>query len=164
MEQTKNFYESSTKQLVNILECLSTQLKTSNTHRCSSTDNGDSDSFDSLLSHSQLRPSQDSGNVAVAESPFGEDGGVAERNFPEYENVFYASPAPDKLTSPDSVIFKMPGVTRASDPVLPPKMSRRCDSVSSVLVSAPTQVIRQTPAQPRETGTRNKLVHQFTQT
>ena len=156
MEKTKNFYESSTRQLVNILECVSTQLKTSNscaTPRCSSTDNGDSDSCDSLLS--QPRPSPDSDNLVGEGGP----GAKTEENFPDYENVFYASPAPDKLTSPDSVFFKMPGVTRASDPVLPPKMSRRCDSVSSVLVSAPTQVIRQTPAQPRETGTRNRSVH-----
>ena len=53
MEQSKIFYENSTRQLVNILECLSSQLTSSSncsTRHCSNDNNLDSDSFDSLLS------------------------------------------------------------------------------------------------------------------
>ena len=171
MEHTKDFYESSTRQLVNVLECLSSQLKTNNSchshhsYHCSSDggDHLDSDSFDSLLS--QPRPSLDnsSSKVAAIRSSAGEGSnmaGVEEENFPTYENVFYDSPVnPDKVKSPDSVIFKLPGdSSRSSAPGLAPssKMARRCDSVGSVLVSAPTQVIRPTPVQLRETGARNR--------
>ena len=170
MEHTKDFYESSTRQLVNVLECLSSQLKSNNSchshhsYHCSSDggDHLDSDSFDSLLS--QPRPSLDSSSskVAAIRSSAGENSnmpGVEEDTFPTYENVFYDSPGnPDKVKSPDSVIFKLPDSSRSSAPVLPPssKMARRCDSVGSVLVSAPTQVIRPTPVQLRETGARNR--------
>ena len=170
MEHTKEFYESSTRQLVNVLECLSSQLKTNNSchshhsYHCSSDggDHLDSDSFDSLLS--QPRPSLDSSSskVAAIRSSAGENSnmpGVEEDTFPTYENVFYDSPGnPDKVKSPDSVIFKLPDSSRSNAPVLPPssKMARRCDSVGSVMVSAPTQVIRPTPVQLRETGARNR--------
>ena len=170
MEHTKEFYENSTRQLVNVLECLSSQLKTNNSchsrhsYHCSSDGGGehlDSDSFDSLLS--QPRPSLDSASskVATVRSSAGESGslaGVEEENFPTYENVFYSPSNPDKVTSPNPVIFKRPDSSKASAPVLPPssKMARRCDSVGSVLVSAPTQVIRPTPVQLRETGARNR--------
>jgi len=170
MERTKEFYESSTRQLVNVLECLSSQLKTNNScsshhsHHCNS-DNGDhldSDSFDSLLS--QPRPSLDSASskAATVRSSAGESNNMAgadEENFPTYENVFYDSPGkPEKVTSPDSVIFKLPSSSRANAPVLPPssRMNKRSDSSS--LGSAPTQVIRPTPVQLRETGARNRIL------
>ena len=50
MEQSKLFYESSTRQLVNILESLSSQLP----GPCTTRHYEDTDSFDSVLSRSVM--------------------------------------------------------------------------------------------------------------
>jgi len=153
MEQSKVFYENSTRQLVNILECLSTQLTSNNscqTRHCSGAghDNIEGDSFDSLLSrqsydHSQStiasqRPSLDS---------FKQSEGVEESS-PIYENVYYKNPIKESATEhatdivgPNSEantpIFKEPifGNNEPSVSSCPSKLARRCDSLSSVLSS-----------------------------
>ena len=163
MEQTKMFYENSTRQLVNILECLSSQLRTSH-HHCAMEaaenppDSGDS--FDSLLS----RPSASSDLSNYRTCPDLD-------NFPVYENVFHdnqprseATPTPGPgamvasagagVTSPDSFLFKLPEAEASMA-----RLQQRDDSSlgSGPAVSAQqTEVIRATPLARPETGARNR--------
>ena len=97
MEQSKAFYENSTRQLVNILECLSTQLTSNNscqTRHCSSAshdnhDNIDSDSFDSLLSRQSYEQSQSSIASQRPSLDSYKQSEDVEVTSPIYENVYY---------------------------------------------------------------------------
>ena len=182
MEQSKLFYENSTRQLVNILECLSSQLsvsKTCNTRHCdNNTDNNDimdTDSFDSLLSRrshdqSSHRPSIDSYKHQPEPSTGGE---INYDQSPVYENVFYDNFDPtNAVISPQKVAnvaqtkcLKLSEEHIGTDSS---KNYRRCDSYNSVLVNN----VRQFKALPlvpvdntsrpnlsKEGGTRNRFVN-----
>ena len=148
------FYENSTRQLVNILECLSSQLRTSH-HHCAMEaaeappDSGDS--FDSLLS----RPSASSDLSNY-------------RTFPVYENVFHdnqprseATPTPGAMvssagagvTSPDSFLFKLPEAEASMA-----RLQQREESLGSgpAVSAQQTEVIRATPLARPEIGARNR--------
>ena len=160
MEQTKMFYENSTRQLVNILECLSSQLRTSH-HHCAMEaaeappDSGDS--FDSLLS----RPSASSDLSNYRTCPDLD-------NFPVYENVFHdnqprseATPTPGAMvssagagvTSPDSFLFKLPEAEASMA-----RLQQREESLGSgpAVSAQQTEVIRATPLARPEIGARNR--------
>ena len=100
MEQSKAFYENSTRQLVNILECLSTQLTSNNscqTRHCSGAshenhDNIDSDSFDSLLSRQSYEQSQSSIASQRPSLDSYKQSEDVEVTSPIYENVYYKNP------------------------------------------------------------------------
>jgi len=127
MEQSKKFYENSTRQLVNILECLSSQLTNSNncsTRHCPNDTNLDSDSFDSLLSRRShdlsVRFSVDSYPAAVT-APV-----LTPTEPPLYENILFDSQHQGMTEDPGH---------------LPPKPRTgnfgRSDSMSSVFMPAP---------------------------
>ena len=126
MEESKKFYENSTKQLVNILECLSSQLSSNNctTRHCSSDVNIDSDSFDSLLSRrshdlSTTRPSLDSYQPPVTSSDQYHPGvitvnsSVPDQDVPLYENVLYDSHHTN-ITNNQSSLGDNPGENNVS--------------------------------------------------
>lgn len=122
MEQSKMFYESSTRQLVNILESLSSQL----TGPCNTRHFEDTDSFDSVLSrrssdHSSLisRPSNESSSRAGREEA---ETVPSQSQSPSYENIFF-----------DSVTLTEP------EPRLAPRPYRRHDSLHCVLPPPPPQ-------------------------
>jgi len=166
MEQSKAFYENSTRQLVNILECLSTQLTSNNscqTRHCSSAshenhDNIDSDSFDSLLSRQSYEQSQSSIASQRPSLDSYKQSEDVEVTSPIYENVYYKNPIkgptieqlPEKMepiSEANTPTFKEPncGNLEPSLSSSTSKLSRRCDSLSSVL-SAQSKTV---PAPPR---------------
>ena len=174
MEQSKTFYENSTRQLVNILECLSSQLSVSNTcntRHCN--DNMDSDSFDSLLSRrshdqSSQRPSIESYNHQPEISTAVD---INHDQNPVYENVFYDNLDPANSVVPHQKLSnvaqpKCLKLSQEHNEIDSSKVHRRYDSHISVIangaqIKALPPVPAETTSRPslsKEGGTRNRYV------